>query len=396
MGDPSNEPPWPLDSVLPDVRFVLNWNPPKWKCGAEAEARTDDPPDTVISTIGGSRKATFYDQHFAKGLVLKRVVYLKSLVSALASTVDQAILDAIAKHPLPLRGSGLQTQDQIQDQMESFDGLLYREIGVATSYRTYAAFYCLPIASALALHPCHSAWTSLLNWTLDGKNGKWAIADGVLRLSWDVAQNNLRAQQILAAEDDEKKAVLRELARDTSSALAVWEMKSLTVGPREVMDQIMDEYGNGARFRWTKCTEPQPCSHPRLEAMKESKPGYNRGRDSLFPPWTLEDEPPSADDRPRSSRLASLRSASAAASVTGITASPSRLKISIYTESSSSSLEDGGRVGEKRNRKCSDEEESRPSKTRKSNMDSDDSYVPSSPRNQKEVNAQLFLQQVRD
>jgi hypothetical protein len=113
MGDPSNEPPWPHDSVLLQVQFVLKWNPLKWKCGVEVEARTEDPPETTVSTIGGSRKATFYDQHLAKGLVLHRVVHLKSLVSALASTADQAILCAIVKHPLPLRGSGLQTQDQI-------------------------------------------------------------------------------------------------------------------------------------------------------------------------------------------------------------------------------------------------------------------------------------------
>ena len=78
---------------------------------ADVDMPTQGPLDTApmamrTTTIGSSRKAAFYDKHLASHLILERVVYLDELVSVMASTVDQAIHDAVAKHPLP-QHSGL-------------------------------------------------------------------------------------------------------------------------------------------------------------------------------------------------------------------------------------------------------------------------------------------------
>ena len=98
----------PQDIVPEKVQFVLDWNPPQLVLAREANPNwpTREPPDTARSgsptiSIGYTCQATFYDMHLASHLTLERVVYLDTLVSAMASTVDQAIQDAASKRFLP-------------------------------------------------------------------------------------------------------------------------------------------------------------------------------------------------------------------------------------------------------------------------------------------------------
>src|ERR1700721_1427242 len=56
MNGSSTDPPWPLDAVLPDVRFILGWNPPRLQTQAEADADSEvewAAKDTT-TTIGNS------------------------------------------------------------------------------------------------------------------------------------------------------------------------------------------------------------------------------------------------------------------------------------------------------------------------------------------------------
>jgi hypothetical protein len=374
-----------LDDKLPEqAQFVLAWNPPQLH--TEQESTTQPPPDTALSalqsnTLGSSRQAAFYDKHLAPGLVLERVVYFDTLVSTLANTVDQAIQDAVAERPLPKDALSLPSEQIIKRRDRALPLTKYHELGVAESYLSHASQFCRPIASTLALHPSSEHWDSILDWTLDGKLGRWAIADGVLRIS----RNDKWRQEMLQNEGHGKKGILNQLA-DRATALAVWEMKSLTVGTAPVMEEIIKWGQTHAKFPWKKCALTV-CNHRFWEVMKESMESYDAGFDPRSPPWTLPIVPStsSADSRP-TGRRKSLRSASAQSGTTSFS----------YKERSMSPVEDGEGEGKKRRHSDSDAEEFKrpPKKSRKSKAElMDESYEPP-PGARQEVNAQSFIQQV--
>jgi hypothetical protein len=382
-----------LDGILPkDVQFVLDWNPPQLLTKAMAEVifPTQEPPDTTLlkfqsTTIGSSRQAAFYDKHLAPHLILERVVYFDKLVSTMANTVDQAIEDAVAKRPLPKDTGPLMTETIIKYQvMNSLVSPMYRELDIAEAYTMHAGMYCAPLASTLAIHPSSEHWGSILRWTIAGQAGRWAIADGVLIISPAVFANYKWKELLLQNEDDGKIGILQQLAFH-STPLAIWEMKSLTVGTAQVMEEIAEMGLTHAKFLWKKCTRPN-CGHQSWERMEESRESYDAGVEPRSPPWTLPIVPSTSatDSRPTSLRKG-LRSASAQG---GMTAGLS------YKEPSLSPVEDGEGVRKKRRRNGSDASEYERPPSKKPKADSRDASYEPPPGARKEVNAQSFLQQV--
>ena len=377
-----------LDDVLPkEAQFILAWNPPKLVIQTQTDeddiSLTQEPPDTAPSairttTIGSSRQAAFYDKHLAPHLILERVVYFDKLVSTMANTVDQAIQDAVTKRPLPKVTGAIPSEMLIEEQFWTvFKPGISRENGVAEAYKQ-ASMYFAPLASTLAIHPSSERWRSTLRWTTDGKIGRWAIADGVLHISEVVFEDDKLKKQ-LQNEDDGKKHIIEQLAF-SSTALAVWEMKNLTVGTAQVMEEIAEMGLTHAKFPWKKCALPV-CNHQSWDRMAESRETHDAGVDPRSPPWTLPIVPPTstADSRPTSLRKG-LRDRSAS--------------VLSYEERSLSPVEDGKGVTKKRRRNRSDASkyERPPSKKRRADS-MDESYEPS-PGARKEVNAQSFLQQV--
>jgi hypothetical protein len=318
---------------------------------------------------------------------LERVVYFDTLVSTLASTVDQAIQDTVTKRPLPKDTGILQSEKLIKLQvMRFFQRTKYRETGIAESYRQ-AAMYCLPLASTLAIHPSSEHWDSIMNWTTDGKIGRWAIADGVLFISQNVFEDDQWKQQLLQNEDDRKKDIIEQLALDTTT-LAVWEMKSLTVGTAQVMEEIVEIGLTHAKFPWKKCAL-MVCNHRFWEGMEESRESYDAGFDARSPPWTLPivHSTSAADSRPTSLPKC-LRSASARGETTPVLS---------YKEPSMSPVEDSEGVKKKRRRKGSDASEYErppPKKPKADLMDASHEPPPGARQEVNMFNAQLFLQQV--
>jgi hypothetical protein len=126
----------------------------------------------------------------------------------------------------------------IQDHVSWSEWTPYHESGVAETYSKHAAEFCRPIASTLAIHPSSDMWGAALVWTVDQKDAhRWAIADGVLRISTKVTENGHLVQELLKSEDSGTKAVIEQLASH-GTALAIWEMKNLTVGTGQVMENI--------------------------------------------------------------------------------------------------------------------------------------------------------------
>jgi hypothetical protein len=195
----------PEDNVPEEVQFVLNWNPPRFTARRDSEANANFPPNTartiITSNIGYSRPAAFYDKHLASHLILERVVCLDTLVSAMASTVDQTIEDAISKHLLPKSNEFLQSARMIERYVSRVEWTPYHESGVAEISSKRVSEFCMPIASTLAIHPSSREWDAALVWTIDQTDARWAIADGVLRISTKVTENGHLMQQLLENED---------------------------------------------------------------------------------------------------------------------------------------------------------------------------------------------------
>jgi len=384
----------PQDIVPKEVQFVLDWNPPQIIPARDATPTwpTREPPDTArpglrtASTAGYSRSAAFYDMHLASHLTLERVVYLNTLVSNMESTVDQAIQVAATKRFLPKDSDSLQSAKIIKRRVNTHAWMAHYESGVSETYLMHTAEYCHPIASTLAIHPSSQEWDSVLAWSTEPTVGRWAIADGALRISMNVTKNGSFAQQLVQNEDDGMKAIIKRLASN-KFALAVWEMKNLTVGTAQVMEKIVKMGQGHAKFPWKKCATTD-CSHRWTGNMPESRGDYDAGFDAISPPWTLPDVPSTyaADSRPTSLRKG-LRSASVQSGTTA------RLS---YKEPSLSPSEDGERASGKRRRSDFDSsDDKRPLKKSKADLvgEKDEPYEPP-PGTRDDVNAKLFLQQV--
>ena len=137
------------------------WKPQQLFAKAAPKAATKVTTDISMRQTPGhgpsknTRTAGFYDRHLGPKLVLSRVRCLKTLVDDIAGTVNKTARD------VPLDHGTIPTQIFITRRGKTMNSILKDERGVAEIYKSYAAHYCLPIASTLALHPSSSFWDSL-------------------------------------------------------------------------------------------------------------------------------------------------------------------------------------------------------------------------------------------
>ena len=101
----------------------------------------------------------------------------------MASTVDQAIEDAVTECLLPKYKGSLMSGEMVKDRVAWSEWTPYHESGVAEAYSMHTSELCRPIASTLAIHPSSQKWGTALVWTIGQKDARWAVADGVLRIT---------------------------------------------------------------------------------------------------------------------------------------------------------------------------------------------------------------------
>jgi hypothetical protein len=294
---------YPADYVHDDVKYLLGWNPKKLEVRVARPASTRGtgmssaqlPPTTIPGPANtttnnrqrmntGTRPASFYDKHLADKLVLKRVKVLDTLAVDLAETVDKAIKDAYKNGiQLPSEQGMLYTRGHMKTKTSYTLMDFQREDGVAEHYKDLTASFCLPVASTLALHPTLPEWASLLAWTKEVSMAKFAIADGALQLLPYATYSDRPAWDFV---DNDKKTLLSHLPTRYPD-VAIWEMKSLTVGHEEVMGKIWQMGLSSQTFVWTVCKKGF-CEHREADLMRmvgtlAKAPGV----DALSPPWSL-------------------------------------------------------------------------------------------------------------
>jgi hypothetical protein len=412
MTSPQSDIDYPDHYVHDDVKYLLGWNPEKLDVDTGPASTRDItmssarlPPTSIPGPTRtatnnrsrmntGTRPASFYDKHLADKLILKHVKVLDTLVVDLAGTVDKAIKDAYQKDiQLPLEQGMLWTRGHIKSQTKYAEADFLREDGVAEHYKDLTASFCLPVASTLALHPSSSEWASLLRWTKEVSMAKFAIADGALKLVKHSTHRNREAWDFV---DNDKRALLAELPIRYPD-IAIWEMKSLTVGDERVMGEIWRMGLSSRTFVWKVCKKGF-CEHREADLMRmvgtlAKAPGV----DALSPPWSL----PAADAGGAGSLPGSQRTDDA-----GI----SQPRKSVYVESTQSSLGSDNPAASVRSSKT---KRKHPSpipwaygdtvlpaqgsggiKNKKKKV-VDDASFQGKAGEREEVNAQSFLQQVR-
>jgi hypothetical protein len=187
-----------------------------------------------------------------------------------------------------------QTQNQIQSNTILAEIDLLREDGVAENYKGLTASFCLPVASILALHPSTTEWANLLRWTKEVTKAKFAIADGALKLKYHLTHGAPFVKEIWDCVDNNKRLLLAELP-GLYSDIAIWKMKSLTVGDKNVMEELWQMAIHLSAFQWKFCKKGF-CKHNEADLIGTvttlaNAPGVN----TLSPSWLLPDADASGD-----------------------------------------------------------------------------------------------------
>jgi hypothetical protein len=258
------------------LQYILDWNP------QVLEAATIEQGGTTNTK---TRPASFYDKHIDRNLILLHFQYHPDLAKEIASTVDKAITAAQTSGHKPPSPRNLLFPDQIA-HLEAAEGTtVTRESPIAERYKAITANLCLRIASTLALHPRCPEWESLLKWTQTPNSAIVAIADGALQLNLEdekAVGERLRQKTIYPYMDPEMLDTV-QLVRRTFPDLAVWEVKSLTVGTDEVMTTLLDNASLRRRFPWVFCFCDGSTHKRDINIARRTR----RGPDADETPWTL-------------------------------------------------------------------------------------------------------------
>lgn len=273
-------PPALRDPLIPGaLQSLLDWNPPELELQKHKKGGS-------ISKATGVRH--FYDRHLTPDLILKHFQYHPQLAAQIASTVDAAIKDALADGgTLPPPGGKLLDEDDRNEHIAGLNHVMSRELPIAVFYGQATAQLCIPVASTLSFHPRHNKWSSLLSWSMAPNAAGFAKADGSLQIldqndGKDERTKKVRAQ-IRASMDPDMIETVRKLAT-TYPDLAVWEMKSLTVGDEDVMVGIKRSAMAHRPFIWNTCLcDGETYKIDRMDAVDNTR----ASPDAPSTPWTI-------------------------------------------------------------------------------------------------------------
>lgn len=284
--NPRSEPTASPDSLIPDaLQSLLDWNPPVLR------AQKHEKGGSIARKTGAPR---FYNKHLTTDLVLKHLQYHPDLAAQIASTVDAAIEAALADGgTLPPSGGQLMEKRDRRDHIARLSHVMSRELPITSFYDKATAHHCTPIASTLALHPKMDRWLSLLHWSMVPNAAGFAITDGSLQIleidDDDDEEANEDSREVIAeikaSMDPDMVDTVRKLAA-TYPDLAVWEMKSLTVGDEKVMVGLKRSASAGRPFNWVTCDcNGKEHKADYMDAVENTRAGPDVP--STDTPWTL-------------------------------------------------------------------------------------------------------------
>ena len=262
--------------VSVEIHKLFSWNP---------RELYHDPGSMSTKTRGPSE--SFYDKHFKKDLVLRKVEHISGLLTDLTENVQNLL-----RKEAPAVLDGFITAKLRENLSQDLSTFVKDENEVANYYGSTTARYCARVASTLALHPTSKSWHhNLLYWTQTSPHSNYAIADGCLCfMSPPGPKNENHPNEIgrkanVERMDPEIRLIFEEMRKDRSP-LALWEIKSITSGPFEVMVAARD-FRN---FAWVYCRAPDCPLNVQVSRPEKSRKDVDKaivGPDALNPPWKL-------------------------------------------------------------------------------------------------------------
>jgi len=170
------------------------------------------------------------------------------------------------------------SEAQIDMATTTGTNLVADESDVVERYMNTISAICLPIASTISLWPTSAKWGGKhLTWTTSANTEGYAIADGVLRLASMDTERKSEVERNLGAQ---AFSCLLELEH---KVLATWEIKSLTVGDEDVMEEIHRKAVWRESFNWLQC--PGKCRDKNHGAYLSEN--VEPDPDAKHPPWKL-------------------------------------------------------------------------------------------------------------
>jgi hypothetical protein len=229
-GQPSNSRSAIEETIRDEIQKLFVWRPPEF---------TIAPRPSGKKGSTGSRAPGMFDKHFSERSRLKRIVIRPDLFHVLETLAEDTFNNSLPKLPAidELFQGG--TARRLVESVLPDDMLGERAI-VTHHLRTTATF-CVQLAAMLALHPRSPYWCSLAYWT-DSAEGPVAIADLIMLFY----RRERIPNALLDTLDDDVRAFFDDWQL---KALNRVEIKSLTVGPLEVMEAL----GSPGPFVWTSC-----------------------------------------------------------------------------------------------------------------------------------------------
>lgn len=262
---------------LEELYSLFEWHPPPLQLA---------PVSMGGSRTKSSRPASFYDKHLAARLICRELVHIPNLHKKVASIVDQKIdklRGSDGRIALPPITSDVLTSKELRDEhVEELEHRMKDEKAVVEFYAKTTGYYCVRVASTIALHP--TRWKSVLNWSASTSQRSKAVCDGSLQ----VRSHQPYMDGLIDADR------LRELMEIGTryKDLATWEMKSLSVGNAGVMLEVMNMVSKGGRFPWVACSGS--CvndKRPRVHTVENPPRGTDAAEtlDIFTTPWADSD-----------------------------------------------------------------------------------------------------------
>lgn len=242
-------------AIMEELESLFAWNPLQFQLATKEMGGS-------LSTY--TRDPAWYDMHLAPDRICKRLVHVKDLHKKIAAVVDDKLCkirnDGITLEPPTVINF---VRKEIRDvRLKRTNQPTKNEECLREYYKACTAEFCIPVASALALHP--TTWASHIRWSSSPIAKGNAICDGSLQV---LTMLNYNKRQICRTRkhvgpDYIDPSLWNELmeVREKYGDLATWEMKNLSVGDVRTMLGIVAMAGGVAEpFSWKTCNDPH---HP--------------------------------------------------------------------------------------------------------------------------------------
>lgn len=235
-------------AILEDLEDLFSWNPPLFRLATKQ--------------MGGSfststREPGWYDKHLAPDRICKKVVHVKDLHRKVAAIVDEKLQSILERKITlgPITAISYMDKAARTRQMRRTGNPAQNELSIQVYYLTVTAAFCVCVASTLALHP--HTWETVIEWSPVPIAQGDAVCDGSLKPLFCLSTVKRQRDQTTKHTgphfvDAELWQELMEVCNKYGD-MAIWEMKSLSVGDGSFMLGILALATGKEQFQWQVC-----------------------------------------------------------------------------------------------------------------------------------------------